>query len=121
MANRPDRIPAPQKSARRSLGTARRRTQAERTEETRTRILKAASELIRRRGYAPADAQYLTQSFFEFFLRNKAYARTDRLQGKFRSSLLACVKYFLSENASFDIRNSVGCADRDKIAIVARL
>ena len=52
MANRPDRVPAPLKSARRPLGTARRRTQAERTEETRTRILKAASELIRRRGYA---------------------------------------------------------------------
>ena len=52
MASRPDRVPAPLKSARRSLGTARRRTQAERTEETRTRILKAASELIRRRGYA---------------------------------------------------------------------
>ena len=52
MPSRPDRIPAPQKSARRSLVTSRRRTQAERTEETRTRILKAASELIRRRGYA---------------------------------------------------------------------
>jgi hypothetical protein len=77
--------------------------------------------LIRRRGYAPADTQYLTQSFFEFFLRNKAYSRADRLHGKFRSSLLACVKYFLSDNASFDIRNSVGRADRDKIAIVARL
>src|SRR5205809_1378271 len=76
---------------------------------------------IRRRGYAPADTQYLTQSFFEFFLKKKAYARENRLQGKFRSSLLACVKYFLSNNASFDIRNSLGRADRDKIAIVARL
>ena len=52
---------------------------------------------------------------------NADYARMDRLRGKFRSSLLACVKYFLSENASFDIRNSVGRADRDKIAIIARL
>lgn len=32
--------------------TTRRRTQAERSEETRTRILKAASHLIRKRGYA---------------------------------------------------------------------
>ncbi len=32
---------------------------------------------IRRRGYAPADAQDLTQAFFAFFLRTKAYARTD--------------------------------------------
>src|SRR4030088_1470411 len=52
MANRPDRVPAPIKSARRTLGAPRRRTQAERTEETRTRILKAAANLIRRRGYA---------------------------------------------------------------------
>ena len=52
MANRPDRVSAPLKSARRTIGTARRRTQAERTEKTRTRILKAAANLIRRRGYA---------------------------------------------------------------------
>jgi AcrR family transcriptional regulator len=39
-------------SARRSVETARRRTQAERSEETRTRILKAAANLIRKRGYA---------------------------------------------------------------------
>jgi AcrR family transcriptional regulator len=52
MPERPDRAAAPLKSARRSLATTRRRTQAERTEETRTRILKAAANLIRRRGYA---------------------------------------------------------------------
>src|SRR5207248_2150892 len=53
---------------------------------------------IRRRGYSPADAQDLTQSFFAFFLRTKAYARTDRLHGKFRSFLLASVKNFLSDH-----------------------
>jgi RNA polymerase sigma-70 factor (ECF subfamily) len=53
---------------------------------------------IRRRGYSPADAQDLTQSFFAFFLRTKAYARTDPLQGKFRSFLLASIKNFLSDN-----------------------
>ena len=53
---------------------------------------------IRRRGYAPPDAQDLTQSFFAFFLRTKAYARTDQLQGKFRSFLLASVKNFLADN-----------------------
>jgi RNA polymerase sigma factor (sigma-70 family) len=52
---------------------------------------------IRRRGYAPSDAQDLTQSFFAFFLRTKAYARTDRLHGKFRSFLLASVKNFLAD------------------------
>jgi RNA polymerase sigma-70 factor (ECF subfamily) len=53
---------------------------------------------IRRRGYAPSEAQDLTQSFFAFFLRTKAYARTDRLHGKFRSFLLASVKNFLADN-----------------------
>lgn len=53
---------------------------------------------IRRRGYAPADAKDLTQSFFAFFLRTKAYARTDQLHGKFRSFLLASVKNFLADN-----------------------
>ena len=53
---------------------------------------------IRRRGYSPADAQDLTQSFFALFLRSKAYARTDPLHGKFRSFLLASVKNFLADN-----------------------
>jgi RNA polymerase sigma-70 factor (ECF subfamily) len=53
---------------------------------------------IRRRGYAPADAQDRTQSFFAYFLRTKAYARTDPLHGKFRSFLLASVKNFLADN-----------------------
>jgi len=53
---------------------------------------------IRRRGYPPPDAQDLTQSFFAFFLRTKAYARTDRLHGKFRSFLLASVKNFLVDD-----------------------
>ena len=52
MAHRPDRLPVSQKSARRPLGAPRRRTQAERTAATRTQILKAAANLIRRRGYA---------------------------------------------------------------------
>jgi AcrR family transcriptional regulator len=52
MTSRSDRLPAPTKSARRALAPARRRTQAERTEATRTRILKAAANLIRSRGYA---------------------------------------------------------------------
>lgn len=57
---------------------------------------------IRRRGYSPADAQDLTQAFFAFFLQTKAYARADRLHGKFRSFLLASVKHFLSDNWDHD-------------------
>ena len=52
MAVRANRISATASSARRSVETARRRTQAERSEETRTRIVKAAANLIRKRGYA---------------------------------------------------------------------
>jgi RNA polymerase sigma factor (sigma-70 family) len=53
---------------------------------------------IRRRGYAPSDAQDLTQSFFAYFLQTKAYARVDPLHGKFRSFLLASVKNFLADD-----------------------
>jgi len=53
---------------------------------------------VRRRGYSPHDSQDLTQSFFAYFLRTKAYVRTDRLHGKFRSFLLASVKNCLSDN-----------------------
>jgi DNA-directed RNA polymerase specialized sigma24 family protein len=53
---------------------------------------------IRRRGYAPSDAQDLTQSFFACFLRTKDYARVDPVHGKFRSFLLASVKNFLAND-----------------------
>ena len=53
---------------------------------------------IRRRGYAPPDAQDLTQSFFAFFLRSKGYARTNPLHGKLRSFLLASIKNFLLDH-----------------------
>ena len=53
---------------------------------------------IRRRGYPPADAQDLTQSFFAYFLRTKAYAHVDPVHGKFRSFLLASVKNFLAND-----------------------
>ena len=52
MPVRANRISSTAPSARRSVGPVRRRTQAERSEETQTRILKAAANLIRKRGYA---------------------------------------------------------------------
>jgi AcrR family transcriptional regulator len=52
MPARASRIPSTARPARRQVDVARRRTQAERSEETRTRILKAAANLIRKRGYA---------------------------------------------------------------------
>src|SRR5262249_17843351 len=53
---------------------------------------------IRRRGYAPSDAQDLTQSFFAYFLRTKDYAHVDPVHGRFRSFLLASVKHFLAND-----------------------
>jgi RNA polymerase sigma-70 factor (ECF subfamily) len=53
---------------------------------------------VRRRGYAPGDAQDLTQSFFAYFLRTKAYARAHPVHGKFRSFLLASAKNFLAND-----------------------
>jgi AcrR family transcriptional regulator len=52
MSSRTEHAPTPLRTARRLLGPPRRRTQAQRTAETRLRILKAAANLIRRRGYA---------------------------------------------------------------------
>jgi len=53
---------------------------------------------IRRRGYAPSDAQDLMQSFFAYFLRAKDYAHVDPVHGRFRSYLLASVKHFLAND-----------------------
>ena len=51
----------------------------------------------RRRGYNPADAQDIVQGFFAYLLESKAYTRTDRTKGKFRSFLLASLKNYMSD------------------------
>src|SRR5690242_18688123 len=43
---------------------------------------------IRRKGYAPADAQDLTQEFFARFLAHNYVSLADRSRGKFRTFLL---------------------------------
>jgi hypothetical protein len=43
---------------------------------------------VRRRGYAPEEAQDLTQGFFLHLLEHKTLGRADPLRGKFRSFLL---------------------------------
>jgi RNA polymerase sigma factor (sigma-70 family) len=47
-------------------------------------------------GYAPHDAQDLTQGFFERLLEKDYLRSVDRAKGKFRSFLLASFKHFLS-------------------------
>lgn len=51
---------------------------------------------VRRQGYAPPEAQDLTQEFFSRFLENKSLATVDRSKGKFRSFLLASIKHLIA-------------------------
>ncbi len=52
---------------------------------------------IRRRGYAPADAEDLTQDFFSKLLRKNYPARADRNRGRFRTFLLHALTQFLAD------------------------
>jgi DNA-directed RNA polymerase specialized sigma24 family protein len=51
---------------------------------------------VRHRGYAPADAQDLTQSFFARFIETGGFASADRERGRFRTYLLGAMKHFLA-------------------------
>jgi len=51
---------------------------------------------VRQRGYAPEDAQDLTQAFFARFLERKTVQLARRERGKFRSFLLTSLKHFLA-------------------------
>src|SRR5512142_2247322 len=52
---------------------------------------------LRRRGYAHADAQDLTQGYFLQLLEHRSYARADPKRGRFRSFLLAGLNYYLAD------------------------
>ena len=51
---------------------------------------------VRHRGYSPADAQDLTQSFFVRFIETEGFASADRERGRFRTYLLGAMKHFLA-------------------------
>jgi RNA polymerase sigma-70 factor (ECF subfamily) len=51
---------------------------------------------VRRRGYAKADAEDLTQAFFAKLLEKNFLAGLDSERGKFRAFLLAALKHFLA-------------------------
>ena len=51
---------------------------------------------VRGRGYAPEDAEDLTQEFFLRFLERKSLRSVSPAAGKFRSFLLTCLKHFLA-------------------------
>src|SRR5213593_3668194 len=50
---------------------------------------------VRQRGYAPHDAQDLTQEFFARLLEKNTLGAITREKGKFRSFLLAALNHFL--------------------------
>src|SRR5262245_44515402 len=50
---------------------------------------------VRERGYAPAEAQDLTQDFFARFLERECFKQADPERGKFRTFLLTCLQRFI--------------------------
>lgn len=52
---------------------------------------------IRRQGHPPADAQDLTQSFLASLLARQSLKDISPQKGRFRSFLLAALKYFLAD------------------------
>jgi RNA polymerase sigma factor (sigma-70 family) len=50
---------------------------------------------VRRHGYAPEDAQDLTQAFFAKLLRNDSFGDADPVKGRFRTWLLRSLEHFL--------------------------
>lgn len=53
---------------------------------------------VRRQGHSPADAEDLTQAFFERVLEKQYFADADRSKGRFRDFLKAALKHFLSND-----------------------
>lgn len=53
---------------------------------------------VRQRGYAPEDAQDLTQQFFAHFLEKGSFDQADPARGRFRSFLLKSLQHFLTDD-----------------------
>ena len=52
---------------------------------------------VRRQGNSPADAEDLTQAFFERVLEKQYFADVDQSKGLFRAFLIAALKHFLAD------------------------
>lgn len=52
---------------------------------------------LRRKGHSPADAEDLTQGFFVSLLEHESLASISPERGRFRSFLLASLRYFLAD------------------------
>ena len=67
---------------------------------------------VRRHGHSPSDAEDLTQAFFTHLLERGALKRVTREKGRFRSFLLASLKYFLADewDKGRALKRGGGCA-----------
>ena len=63
---------------------------------------------VRRQGYAPEDAQNLTQEFFARLLENKQLRTADPERGRFRSFLLTVLKRLLVTEWRYENRQKRG-------------
>jgi len=63
---------------------------------------------VRRQGYALEDAQDLTQGFFEHLLEHRTLERVSREKGRFRSFLLASLKYYVADQRAHEQRQKRG-------------
>jgi RNA polymerase sigma-70 factor (ECF subfamily) len=55
---------------------------------------------VRRCGFAPADAEDITQGYFAALLERNYFAQADAAKGKLRSFLLTTVKHFIADERS---------------------
>lgn len=70
------------------------------------------------RGYSPADADDITQSFFARLLENKTHARAERERGRFRTFLLNAMQNFIANDKRDAARQKRGGgAEHDTIDI----
>ncbi len=51
---------------------------------------------VRRRGFAPEEAEDITQEFFLALLNSRAWQRADRARGRFRTFLLGMVEHVIA-------------------------
>jgi DNA-directed RNA polymerase specialized sigma24 family protein len=67
---------------------------------------------IRRQSYSPEDAQDLTQGFFEHVFEHQTLDRVQREKGRFRSFLLASLKYYVADQRAHEQRQKRGGGQR---------
>ncbi|MFO1485366.1 MAG: sigma-70 family RNA polymerase sigma factor [Verrucomicrobiaceae bacterium] len=72
----------------------------------------------RSRGYNPADADDITQSFFARLLENKTHSKAERERGRFRTFLLNAMQNFIANDKRDAARQKRGGgAEHDTIDI----